>query len=123
MLVIGAELVSVVVQRWNLAVVRDDDHVGAVEGVFFPVLVQNFTDALIGNDLQVANLTREGIFGDVGENIDAGKIDDLQVGDAFRLDRFDQFLRGAQIESGGNRLLRIDPFQSTLDKKAKKVRQ
>ncbi len=76
-----------VIKRGDMRVVGYEDHVGSSQRAFLLIRIEYHPNRLVRDILKVSDLRFEPIFGHVGEDVDAGKVDYLEIGHALRVDR------------------------------------
>jgi hypothetical protein len=93
-----AERVPVVLDHRRVTVVRYEHHVGVVQHARAPVGIEDPADRGIGDLLQVPLHLGDRRVGDVGVEVDAGKVDGLQVRDAVALEGVEEPVHGTLVE-------------------------
>src|SRR5713101_8647998 len=106
-----------------MRMIRDENDVGIIQRIVLAVFVQYLADRAVGHVLEVSNLGIEWILRSVGEYVDSGKVDHLQVRYAMFLDHFVHLHDRGTIQGSAQRAFRVSALHCSADQMRKKVRK
>ena len=78
------------------------------------IFIEHPPDASVSHMLEVSGLPDQPIRRAMGKDVDARKVDDLQIGNAMLLEGIEDFLRRVAIDDAAERFLRVFALQLPL---------